>query len=821
MSKNRTIVNRIYKIQFLLIFDNMPSTTHHTADDKAIAFEEFKNEVLQDLKIALISREMSLIGRKEVLTGKAKFGIFGDGKELAQIALAKAFQKGDWRSGYYRDQTWMLALGELTVEQFFAQLYANPDQEQDPFSAGRQMNAHFATRLQDVQGDWLNQTQLYNSTADASPTACQMPRSLGVALASKMYRNNPQLQSQNNFSESGNEVSFVSIGDASTSEGHFWETVNAAGVLQVPLAISVWDDGYGISVPKKYQTTKGSISEVLSGFQANGGESGIDIYVCEGWNYPKLVQTYAEGIAKMRKTHRPALFHIIEVTQPQGHSTSGSHERYKTPERLEFEKTHDCIMLFKQWMIDNTIATTAEIEALESECKNYALQQKKDAWQKFSEVIKNEITVAVTWLESIGAHAAVQSLQATIDPSRRDILKACKQAIFDARNVASNELHSFKNWLRNFEEKYQDTYSSHLYSESPKSAMLVAEIPATFSVDSKVLNGYEVLNLFFDALFENNPEVVAFGEDLGHIGDVNQGFAGLQDKHGIARIFDTGIRETTIIGQGYGLALRGIRPIAEIQYLDYLLYALQTLSDDLATLQYRTKGIQKSPMIVRTRGHRLEGIWHTGSPLGMIINALRGMYVCVPRNMVQAAGMYNTLLKSDEPGLVIECLNGYRLKETMPDNYTEFNVPLGVPEVLIEGQDVTLVSYGSTLRIAEEAIEKLTAVGISVELIDVQTLLPFDIHGKIGESIRKTNRVVFLDEDVPGGASAYMFQQVFEGQKIFQYLDSSPITISARAHRAAYGSDGDYFSKPNAEGIFETIYGIMSEVDPDSFPSLD
>lgn len=798
--------------------------------ERAIAFETFREEVLNDYRTAVLSREMSYTGRKEVLTGKAKFGIFGDGKELAQIALAKSFQKGDWRSGYYRDQTWMLALGEMTVEQFFSQLYANPNQEEDVFSAGRQMNGHFATRIQDENGNWLNQTERYNSTADASPTASQMPRSLGIALASKMYRETPSLQSDEKlFSVNGNEISFVAIGDASTSEGLFWETLNAAAVMQVPLAVSVWDDGYGISVSKEYQTTKGSISEALAGFQAaNEFEKGIDIYVCEGWNYAKLVKTYADGIAKMRETHRPALFHITEVTQPQGHSTSGSHERYKSEERLQFEKTHDPITRFREWILKKELATETELSEIENSAKNQVISEKKNAWAKFTKAIKIELQEAVMFIEAAGESAGdsdftntvITDLQNTIDPVRKDILKALKKTLLHFRGNESVGVLELKSRTAEYQAKYQTIYSSHLHSESEKNALKIPEEKPLFSANSRQLNGYEVLNTFFEDVFRRRKDVVAFGEDLGKIGDVNQGFAGLQEKFGEERIFDTGIREATIMGQAYGLALRGIRPIAEIQYLDYLLYGLQPLSDDVATLQYRTKGLQKAPMIVRTRGHRLEGIWHTGSPLGMIINSLRGIYVCVPRNMVQAAGMYNTLLQSDEPGLVIECLNGYRLKETLPDNLSKFNVPLGVPEVLKEGTDVTLVSYGSTLRIAEDAIKTLENLGISVELIDVQTLLPFDIFGAIGESVRKTNRVVFLDEDVPGGASAYMYQQVMEKQQIFRWLDSEPITISAKAHRSAYGTDGDYFSKPNAEEIVEAIYRLMHEVAPDEFPQF-
>lgn len=792
-----------------------------------LSFEDFKTEVLNDFRIACISREVSLLGRKEVLTGKAKFGIFGDGKEVAQIALAKSFRKGDWRSGYYRDQTWMFAIGELTVEQFFAQLYANIDQHEEPMSAGRQMNGHYATRLLDENGNWLNQTEHYNSSADGSPTASQMPRSLGIALASKLYRENSALHHNNIFSNKGNEVSFVSIGDASTSEGLFWETLNAAGVMKVPLAISVWDDGYGISVPKKYQTTKESISEITSGFQTDEFGNGIDIYVCEGWNYPKLIETYKRGIEKMRATHIPALFHIIEVTQPQGHSTSGSHERYKTSERMQWEKDFDCIKKMREWLVSSGIATDEECEKIQSDARHHALGGKTVAWRKFSIPLKEEINELVEMLSKLNnesgnetIQSSISELQSTPDAGRKDILKTGKNVLRTLRGENFLSLNDLRDWLNVFEEKCQNTYSSHLHSETEFNALKVPVVAAEYSNSSPVLNGFEILNNAFEKIFEKYPNTVAFGEDVGKIGDVNQGFAGIQEKFGDKRIFDTGIREATIMGQGIGLALRGFRPIAEIQYLDYLLYGLQPLSDDLACLQYRTKGIQKSPLIVRTRGHRLEGIWHTGSPMGMIINSLRGMYVCVPRNMVQAAGMYNTLLQSDEPALVIECLNGYRLKEKLPDNISEFTVPLGIPEILKEGDDVTLVTYGSCVRIAEEAIKQLAEVGISVELIDVQTLLPFDIEHIIIDSVKKTNRIVFLDEDVPGGASAYMFQKVFEEQNAYRWLDSEPKTITAKAHRAAYGTDGDYFSKPNAENVFEVIYGIMNEADPQSFPEL-
>lgn len=793
-----------------------------------MSLEDFKNEVLNDFRIVCISRETSLLGRKEVLTGKAKFGIFGDGKELAQIALAKAFQHGDWRSGYYRDQTWMMALGELTVEQFFAQLYANVDPKEEPMSSGRQMNGHYATRTQDENGNWLDQTTRYNSSADASPTACQMPRSLGLALASKLYRQNEELSDFDIFSNKGNEVSFVSIGDASTSEGLFWETLNAAGVMRVPLAISVWDDGYGISVPKKYQTTKESISEITKGFQADAEGRGIDIYVCEGWNYPKLVETYKRGIEKVRKTHIPALFHITEVTQPQGHSTSGSHERYKTAERMEWEKQFDCIKKMSEWILESHLATVEELEEIQSNARQHVLGSKTVAWRKYAQPLKEEIGELVNRISELAnevghdenLQSQISSLQSAIDPVRKDVLKTGKNVLRQYRRQNSPALNELREWLQAFQEKYQNVYSRYQHSESSLNALKAPVVAAEYSSESKTVNGFEILNTLFDQLFTKYPNVVAFGEDVGKIGDVNQGFSGIQDKYGEQRIFDTGIREATIMGQGIGLALRGLRPIAEIQYLDYLLYGLQPLADDLTCLQYRTAGAQKAPLIVRTRGHRLEGIWHTGSPMGMIINSLRGMYVCVPRNMVQAAGMYNTLLKSDEPALVVECLNGYRLKEQLPDNISEFTVPLGVPEVVKQGEDVTLVTYGSCVRTAEEAIQQLEEAGVSVELIDVQTLLPFDINHTIIESVKKTNRIVFLDEDVPGGASAYMFQQVFEKQGAFRYLDSEPRTITAKEHRAAYGTDGDYFSKPNAEEIFETIYTMMSETDPAAYPAL-
>lgn len=793
-----------------------------------LSYEEFKQEVLADYKLACESREASLLGRKEVLTGKAKFGIFGDGKELAQIALAKTFKPGDFRSGYYRDQTLMFAIEQGNIQQFFAQLYAHTDLEADPHSAGRQMNAHFATRSLDENGMWRDIKNIKNSAADTSPTASQMARAVGLGLASKFYRENPELQNDNPFSNKGNEVVFATIGDASTSEGIFWESVNAAGVMRIPVAFVIWDDGYGISVPKKYQTTKGSISEVLSGFATNEEGDGIDIHTAKGWDYAQLCKTLQDGVAQMRETHRPAIFHITEVTQPQGHSTSGSHERYKSEERLQWEIDFDCIEKFKQFIIENGLATEEELDEIRKDSKNVARDSKKAAWDAFSATIKADLNDGLAHLAALAAEssqgqfieAVHNDLKSALDPIRRDILKAIKKAIRLSRGEQGPARQAMIQWKQGLEERAKDMYNSYLYSESELSALKVPHVPAEYADEPEVLNGFEVLNRCFDNLIAKYPEIVAFGEDVGKIGDVNQGFAGLQEKHGEHRVFDTGIREATIMGQGIGLAMRGIRPIAEIQYLDYLIYGLQPLTDDLATLQYRTKGGQKAPMIIRTRGHRLEGIWHTGSPIGMILHSLRGVHVLVPRNMTQAAGFYHTLLQSDEPALVIECLNGYRLKEQVPSNFEDFNLPLGVPETLVEGTDVTLVTYGSCVRIAEEALQQLNEVGISVELIDVQSLLPFDINHQIVESLAKTNCVVFLDEDVPGGATAYMMQQVLETQGGYFHLDSQPICISAHPHRSAYGSDADYFCKPNAEDVFESIYNLMRETDPGRFPDL-
>ena len=789
-----------------------------TYNNGVLSYEAFKNQVLQDYKIATISRETSLLGRKEVLTGKAKFGIFGDGKEVAQIAMAKSFQNGDYRSGYYRDQTFMFASGLASVEQFFAQLYADPDVRNEPFSAGRQMVSHFSTRNVDENGNWLDLANRKNVSADIAPTAGQMPRAVGLALASKSFRNIQQLWNQHHLSHNGNEVCFCTIGDASTSEGHFWESINAAGVMQIPLAVFIWDDGYGISVPNKYQTTKGSISNALQGFQKEKNTNGINIYKVKGWDYAEMCEVFETGIQKMRESHTPAIFHVEEITQPQGHSTSGSHERYKTPERLEWEKEWDCNKKFKEWIVENAIASTEELEAIEEESKNFVRDSKQAAWEKFQQPILEQVKKSVELIAhinvaNVGMYHQLQQFASNLkdikEPLRRDVMQTLNVVIEFAGTTTN--VDDLKNYYNQLIAENKELFNSHLYNQGNKSALKVSEVKPWISFESPSLNGYEVLNKYFDALFTNNPLVVAFGEDLGFIGDVNQGFSGLQKKYGEERIFDTGIRETTIVGQAIGMAVRGLRPIAEIQYLDYLLYALQTLSDDVATLHYRTKGQQSCPLIIRTRGHRLEGIWHSGSPMGMIINSLRGMYVCVPRNMVQAAGMYNTLLQSNDPGIVIECLNGYRLKEKMPANILEFTVPMGVTETIRQGTDITIVSYGSTLRIISEAAERLEIQKISSEIIDVQTLLPFDLKHSIVASLKKTNRILFVDEDVPSGAAAYMFNKVMEEQGGYKWFDAAPRTLTAQAHRPAYGSDGDYFSKPNVEDVIRVVNEMMEE----------
>ena len=787
-----------------------------------LSFEEFAKTVIDDYRLACVSREMSLLGRKEVLTGKAKFGIFGDGKEIAQIAMAKAFQNGDFRSGYYRDQTFMLATGMLTVEQFFAQLYANPDLEAEPASGGRQMNGHFATRSLDEDGNWKNLLKQKNSAADSSPTASQMSRAVGLALASKQYRNIKGIKGAKSFSDNGNEVTFATIGDASTSEGVFWEAFNAAGVMKIPLAFSVWDDGYGISVPREFQTTKGNISEILEGFRVNKKGEGYNIYTAKAWDYPALCEMYANGIADMRITHIPALFHVTDVTQPQGHSTSGSHERYKSKERLQWETDFDGIEKMKAWMIKTKIADKKTLDAIREDVKAEVKEEQKNALNAYYGDLKSKTLEAVDLinnLSKVSDNAEIltnigNELKNTIEPIRKDIIKAVKKSLRNTIGESSDAREQLKSWLDTLLAEAKDKYNSHLYSESNDACLNIAIEYPEYADDAPIINGFEVLNACFDAALKRDKRICVFGEDVGKIGDVNQGLSGMQEKYGIDRVFDTGIRENTIIGQGIGMAMRGLRPIAEIQYLDYLLYGLQPLSDDLATLQYRTKGGQKAPLIVRTRGHRLEGIWHTGSPIGMILGALRGMQVLVPRNMTQAAGFYNLMLQSDEPALIIECLNGYRLKEKLPSNIDTFTVPLGVPEVLQEGDDITIVTYGSSVRIAEEAVKQLAEVNISCELIDVQSLLPFDINHSIVESIKKTNKVLFLDEDVPGGGTAYMMQKVLEEQEAYYHLDAKPISLSAHAHRAAYGTDGDYFSKPNAEDVFEVIYDLMNEYEP-------
>lgn len=797
--------------------------SHTMANDKQnMDFEAFRTEVLNDYKLAYESRQASLIGRKEVLTGKAKFGIFGDGKELAQIAMAKAFRKGDTRSGYYRDQTFMFAKGINTVQQFFAQLYAHTDINAEPNSAGRSMNGHFGSRQLDENGDWLPQTDRYNSSSDISPTAGQMPRLLGLALASKLYRQNTELHQFTDFSDNGNEVAFGTIGNASTSEGGFWEVINAAGVLQVPMAMSVWDDGYGISVPAKYQTTKENISTILKGFHSDENGVGVDIFHARGWDYPELCKVYNEAIEHCRKLHRPVLIHINEVTQPQGHSTSGSHERYKDKERLQWELDYDCILKMREWIEENKIATASELDNLENEALAFVNDSKKRAWEAYLAPIKKDVQEVIALLSSIDhpvAQEEAASLSRIKDAIRKDIGVAIQKVLVATINQNISGRDALKAYQKQFLEDNFKRYSSHLHSESNKNVFSIPEIKAQYN-DDKTVDGREVVLACFDAALSRDPRVFAFGEDVGTIGDVNQGFAGMQEKYGEIRVSDTGIRELSIIGQGIGTALRGLRPIAEIQYLDYLLYALQIMSDDIATLQYRTKGGQKTPIIIRTRGHRLEGIWHSGSPMGMIIHAVRGMHVCVPRNMTQAAGIYNLLLQADEPALVVECLNGYRLKEKMPSNIDTFTVPLGVPEIINEGTDITIVSYGSTLRVVQDAIKRLEEIGISCELIDVQTLLPFDINHSIVESIKKTNKVVFIDEDVPGGATSFMMQKVLEEQGGYKYLDASPISIASKAHRPAYGTDGDYFSKPNAEDIFIALYTMMHEYNPSKYPEF-
>lgn len=790
-----------------------------------ITFEDFKTEVLNDYKIALVSRECSLLGRKEVLTGKAKFGIFGDGKEVPQLALAKAFKKGDFRSGYYRDQTFMMAIGALSIEQFFAGLYGHTDINSEPMSAGRQMGGHFATHSLDENGNWKNLTQQKNSSSDISPTAGQMPRLLGLAQASKIYRNVSGIN-QTNFSVNGNEVAWGTIGNASTSEGLFFETINAAGVLQVPMVMSVWDDEYGISVHAKHQTTKENISEILKGFQRDKDHKGYQIFTVKGWDYPALVETYQQASEIARNEHIPILIHVQELTQPQGHSTSGSHERYKDADRLAWETEFDCLTQMKNWLINNNLASVEELEEISNQVKKEVLEGKKNAWNNYLNPIKQERQELITVLENCAKESEnkifiekiISDLVSIKEPIRKDLVTTARKVL--RMVVAENIHHNLAHWIKNYFTAIQPKYSSHLYSQSKYNATAVSQINPIYSSENEEVDGRIVLRDNFDALFTKYPEALIFGEDSGNIGDVNQGLEGMQEKYGELRVADVGIREATILGQGIGMAMRGLRPIAEIQYLDYLLYAIQIMSDDLATLHYRTFGKQKAPLIVRTRGHRLEGVWHSGSPIGMIINALRGIHVLVPRNMTKAAGFYNTLMKSDEPALIIECLNGYRLKEKMPSNLGEFTTPLGIVETIKEGNDITLVSYGSTLRLVEQAANELETVGISCEVIDIQSLLPFDLNKDIVKSIEKTNRLLVIDEDVYGGASAFIMQQILETQDGYKYLDSKPQTLTAQEHRPAYGTDGDYFSKPSLEDIFEKVYEIMSETNPTKFKSL-
>jgi pyruvate/2-oxoglutarate/acetoin dehydrogenase E1 component/TPP-dependent pyruvate/acetoin dehydrogenase alpha subunit len=815
-----------------------PQNGHHTqsasstiADSGGVQKKHVftREEVLRDYTIASESRHASYMGRREALSGNAKFGIFGDGKEIPQLIMAKVFENGDFRSGYYRDQTFMLAIGEITIQQMFAQLYAHTDLEHEPATAGRTMNSHFATRSLDADGNWKNLSTMKNSSADISPTAAQMPRLVGLAYASRLYREVEELKQFTQFSHGGNEVAFGTIGNASCAEGMFWEAVNAIGVLKAPAVISIWDDGYGISVPNKYQMTKENMYALLQGFQREeGSDSGFDVYQVKGWDYPALMETYQKATDNARKHHVPAIIHVIELTQPQGHSTSGSHERYKTKERLEWERKHDCLSKLREWILQEGFAKAEELDAIEQKAKESAESARKQAFDAFMRPIREETEEALGLLERIASEAKqssaaeiqrlISGLRAIKNPERRDFMSAATWSLLAVRNETISVKGELTAWLHKQNELNRDRYSSHLYSTSAESALKAPVIPPVYAANAPNTSGYEILNACFDAALKRDSRIVAFGEDVGYLGDVNQAFAGMQKKYGELRVTDTGIRECTIIGQGIGLAMRGLRPIAEIQYLDYLLYAIQIMSDDLASLQYRTKGGQKAPLIIRTRGHRLEGVWHSGSPMSGIVSFVRGIHVLVPRNMTQAAGFYNTLLRSDEPALVIEVLNGYRLKEKMPANIGEFTLPLGVPEVLRTGKDITIVSYGATLRLVSRAAELLAETGIDAEVIDVQSLLPFDRNGLITESLRKTNRILFVDEDLPGGCTAYMMQQVLEKQGGYQYLDSAPRTLTGQEHRPAYGTDGNFWSKPDVEHIFTAAYEIMHEAKPSEFP---
>ena len=809
----------------------MPETALHSAGkfgDVELSFDDFKKIVINDYRVAFESRQASILGRREVLTGKAKFGIFGDGKEVAQLAMAKAFKPGDWRSGYYRDQTFMFATGMSNLKEFFAQLYATPDIEKDPASGGRQMNCHYATRFVNADGSWVNQAETMNCAADISTTGGHMPRLLGLAYASKLYRQNKELEYLKQFSVNGNEVAFGTIGNGSTSEGIFFETFNAAGVLQVPMAISIWDDAYAISVPARLQTTKEDISEILKGFQCEEGTNGYEIFKVRGWDYVALCETYERAISICREKHVPVLIHVTEMTQPQGHSTSGSHERYKSKERLAWENDHDCLVKMRDWMITSAIATPEELDEMEAEAKKFVRECQREAWNERADEIKIELDEAALAIEQLAHNVAAETeltaiataLRSVVDPGRNDIVSSIRKTLRLTVRENTPEKQALIDWLYDENEKNVERYNSKLFSDTPYSPLNVPVVAAEYDDDARLIDGREVLNACFDANFDRDKSIVAFGEDLGAIGDVNQGFAGLQNKYGDLRIVDTGIREATIIGQGMGLSMRGLRPIAEIQYLDYLIYAMNVISDDLASLSYRTKGGQKAPVIIRTRGHRLEGIWHSGSPMGMILGGMRGLHICVPRDMTQAAGMYNTLLRGDEPALVIECLNGYRLKEKLPVNVGEFTVPLGKAEILREGTDITVVSYGSTLRIVMEAAEELEKLDIHIEVIDPQTLYPFDTDNICGNSLKKTSKLLVIDEDIPGSGSAYILQKILENQNGYYSLDSQPRTLSAKEHRPPYGSDGDYFSKPSHDDVIEAVYNMMSEANPGKYPAI-
>ena len=803
-----------------------------TSTETKIDKQDFIKELLNDFRVMCLSREASLLGRKEVLTGKAKFGIFGDGKELPQIVMAKFFRNGDIRSGYYRDQTFMMATNNLTIKEFFAGLYAHTDIQKEPTSAGRQMGGHFSTRLIDEDGKWLNLTEQKNSTSDISPTAGQMPRLVGLGLASKVYRNNKELSHLTNFSKNGDEIAFGTIGDASTSEGVFWESINAACVLEIPVVMSIWDDGYGISVPKKYQTTKESISEALAGFELDDKTNGLKIFRCNGWDYQDLYSTYKSATEFTRKHHKPSLIHVEEITQPQGHSTSGSHERYKSKERLAWAKEFDCISKFKEWLISSNnglgkpISSLDELNSIEKEAKAEVKSIAKEAWKEFIEDIETERKAITSQLELLSSESGhkeelqklISKIKGLKEPLRKELYQIFKSALRITIKESTNARKSVLSWYEKQKEILFDKYNSNVYNTYSSSSLNKGKVAPTFDSE-ELIDGRLILRNNFRTLFKRHPEILTFGEDTGKIGGVNQAMEGMQEEFGEIRVFDTGIREASIIGQGIGLALRGLRPIAEIQYLDYLLYAIQIMSDDISTLAYRTKGSQKCPLIIRTRGHRLEGVWHAGSPMGGIINLVRGMIVCVPRNMLKAAGFYNTLINSDDPALVIECLNGYRLKEKEPSNYGDFTTPIGVPEIVRTGDDVTVVSYGSTFNLCEQAADILADMNISCELIDVQTLLPFDINHMIVNSLKKTNKIIFIDEDVPGGATSFMLNEVINVQKGYYHLDAQPITLTAKEHRPAYGSDGDYFSKPNVDEIIDAIYGIMHEYNPSSYPS--